>query len=216
MRWAAGRPVLRRYWRAGRISLINVMTVVSDDDRGVRLWQPAGVPYWRLMTADGRTHHAGTVDSLGPMTLEPREWTGSGVMPFQPAGGEPWSVWWFFGGDRGTFEGWYVNLEDPWRRWDDGAVAGVDTADHALDITVAPDRSWEWKDEDEFADKTGERGYWSTAEAAEIRAAGERVVKLIEAATFPFDGTWCDIRPTDLPAADGFPTRPDGWDRPRA
>jgi hypothetical protein len=150
------------------------------------------------------------------MTLEPREWTGSGVMPFQPAGGEPWSVWWFFGGDRGTFEGWYVNLEDPWRRWDDGAVAGVDTADHALDITVAPDRSWEWKDEDEFADKTGERGYWSTAEAAEIRAAGERVVKLIEAATFPFDGTWCDIRPTDLPAADGFPTRPDGWDRPRA
>jgi hypothetical protein len=187
---------------------------VADDEVGLRLWQPAGVAFWRQMTADGRTHHDGTFDELGPMELAELTWTGSSIMPFLPAGGEPWSVWWFFAAGTGEFQGWYVNLEDPPARWDDGPgrAAGVDTADHALDIRVAPDRSWSWKDEYEFAAKTGAPGYWTAAEAATIRATGERLVARIEAGAFPFDGTWCDFRPNP---AWGPPARPDGWDRPR-
>jgi len=211
--FATGRTVLRRYWRAGRISFYNVMTVVADDERGLRLWQPDNVPYWRLMTPDGRTHHDGTVDGLGPMALTERTWTGSGIMPYLPPGGEPWSVWWFFTPETGDFRGWYVNLEDPYRRWDDGRAAGIDSADHALDIWVEPDRTWRWKDEEEFANKTGHPHYWSLAQAAAIRATGERLVERIEAPRFPFDGTWCDFRPDP---SWPVPRRPPGWDRPRA
>lgn len=211
--FASGRTVLRRYWRAGRISFFNAMTLVADDAQGLRLWQPAGVPYWRLMTPDGRTHHDGALDELGELSLTELTWEGSAIMPFLPAGGEPWSVWWFFAADTGAFQGWYVNLEDPYRRWDDGEAAGVDTADHALDVWVAPDRSWRWKDEAEFAEKTGHPDYWDRAEAARIRATGERMIALAEAGRFPFDGTWCDFRPE---RSWPVPRRPAGWDRPRA
>jgi hypothetical protein len=214
MGFEAGRTVLRRYWRGGRISWIGSYVVVGDDERGLRIWQPAGVSYWRLMTPDGRTHHDGTIDELGPTELTAQPWIGGPVMPFHPADGSPWSVWWFFDEQTGDFDGWYVNLEDPFRRWDDGGVAGIDTADHALDIVVAPDRSWRWKDEDELAAKTGSRHYWDAAGAATIRENGLAVIELIEAGKFPFDGTWCDLRPEptwQVPAE-----RPPGWDRPQA
>jgi hypothetical protein len=50
-------------------------------------------------------------------------------------------------------------------------------------------------------------------QAAEIRSEGERVVADIEAARFPFDGSWLDFRPDE---AWPLPTLPaEGWDRPR-
>jgi hypothetical protein len=81
---------------------------------------------------------------------------------------------------------WYVNLQAPPIPWTDGDLAGIDTFDHALDIVVAPDRQWRWKDENE---------YWTVERAEHIRAEGERVIQDIDAAAFPFDGTWCDFRP---------------------
>lgn len=212
MNLAPGRTVLRRYWRAGRIGFVNVMHVIADDERGLRLWQPIGGTYWRMMTDDGRTHHDGTIDELGELTLTPLTWQGSGILAFMPPD-QPYSVWWFFTAD-GAFTGWYVNLEDPVRRWDDGAVAGVDTADHALDIVVAPDCSWRWKDEDEFVAKTGHPLYWTAQEAAAIRGRGERLITLVETGQFPFDGTWCDVAPA--PSWAPLEALPDGWDRPRA
>jgi len=209
-----GRVALRRYWRAGRISFLNVMTVVADDARGLRLWQSVGAPFAVLTAADGRTQHDGAIDELGPMTLAEKAWVGSDVMVFHPAERPPWTVWWFFDEDHGGFQGWYVNLEEPIDRWDDGALVGVDTADHALDIWVEPDRSWRWKDEGEFAAKIGHPLYWNESEAAKIRAAGCAAIDLVEAGKFPFDGSWCDLAggpPRPVPTR-----RPDGWDRPRA
>jgi hypothetical protein len=210
-RFAPGRTVVRRYWRGGRIGFLNAMRVVADDERGLRLWQPAGAPYWRLMTPDGRTHHAATIDRLGDVSLTELTWQGSDMLVFMPPG-EAWSVWFFFT-PGGAFMQWYVNLEDPFRRWDDGAAAGVDTADHALDIRVTPDGAWRWKDEDEFAEKTGHPLYWTPAEAAAIRARGEALAARAEAKEFPFDGTWCDFVPDPSWSR---PQRPPGWDRPRA
>jgi hypothetical protein len=210
-RFAPGRTVVRRYWRGGRIGFLNAMRVVADDERGLRLWQPAGAPYWRLMTPDGRTHHAATIDRLGDVSLTELTWQGSDMLVFMPPG-EAWSVWFFFT-PGGAFMQWYVNLEDPFRRWDDGAAAGVDTADHALDIRVTPDGAWRWKDEDEFAEKTGHPLYWTPAEAAAIRARGVALAARAEAKEFPFDGTWCDFVPDPSWSR---PQRPPGWDRPRA
>lgn len=90
----AGRTVVRRYWRAGRIGFLNAVRVVADDERGLRLWQPAGTKYWRLLTPDGRTHHDGTIDQLGDLTLTELTWRGSDMLVFMPLG-EAWSVWFF-------------------------------------------------------------------------------------------------------------------------
>ena len=205
MRFAPGQTILRRYFRGDRVTFLNVCRVLADDERGLRMWLPIGTPFWRRLTPDGRDAHTASVEEMAAAPLGELSWDGSHVMVFM-APGTAHSIWWFFGPD-GEFNGWYGNLEAPYARWD----GGVDTEDHALDLWFAPDRTWRWKDEDEFAARIGV--FWSEDEAAGIRAEGERLVKLFEAGDFPFDGTWCDL---PLPEPGPALVRPDGWDRPRA
>ena len=71
---------------------------------------------------------------------------------------------------------------------------------------MAPGRQWRWKDEHEYLERAGHPDYWTLEQAGDIRD--------IEAAAFPFDGTWCDFRPDP---AWRLPASPDtGWDRVRA
>ncbi len=66
-----------------------------------------------------------------------------------------------------------------------------------------PDRSWEWKDEEEFVERLAfPEHYWVTDEAA-VRAEGERVIKQIEAARVPVRRHLGRLR-----------TRPLGWSAP--
>lgn len=210
MRFAPGEVMLRRFWRGGRITFLQLTRVVADDEHGLRLWLPAGYPYWRIVGEDGRTHHDTTVDQLGAARLTRHTWTGSDVMMWLPTD-EAYSVWWFW--SDGNFDGWHVNLEEPYQRWADRGCAGVDSADHALDLRITADRRWQWKDEDEFQAKTGHPMYWTQAQADRIRATGTRLATLAERGAFPFDGTWCGYRPD---AGWTVPALPPGADRPRA
>jgi hypothetical protein len=206
MGFAPGQTILRRYFRGERLSFVNVCRVLADDDLGLRMWLPIGTPFWRLLTPDGRDGHEASVDEMHEARLGELAWKGSHVMVFMPPR-VAHSVWWFFS-PGGTFEGWYGNLEAVYGRWS----GGIDIADQALDLRFAPDRSWQWKDEDEFEERIGHPLFWSAEQAVEIRAEGERLVKLAEAGEFPFDGTWCDLRPdSSWPVL----TRPDCWDAPR-
>ena len=99
------------------------------------------------------------------------------------------SVLWFFEPD-GTFRNWYVNLEIPRGRTEHT----TDRVDGALDVVVAPDRTWHWKDEDEAAAAIA-CGRLTEPDLARLRAEGERHAALAEAGKFPYDGTWCDFRP---------------------
>jgi hypothetical protein len=85
------------------------------------------------------------------------------------------------------FLGWYVNLQAPLVIRDDK----FDTTDLALDIWIAPDGSWRWKDEDEFA-HAQELGVLDAKRAAAVRSEGERVV-----AQQPWPTGWEDWRPPD-------------------
>ncbi|BAL88999.1 hypothetical protein AMIS_37790 [Actinoplanes missouriensis 431] len=89
----------------------------------------------------------------------------------------------------------------------------TDTFDHALDIVVTPDRQWRWKDEHEYLERAGHPDYWTVEQAADIRAEGDCVTRDINAAAFPFDGTWCDFRPDVTWVSPTLPHT--GWDRPR-
>jgi hypothetical protein len=97
-----------------------------------------------------------------------------------------------------AFEGWYVNLQDPFRR----TPIAFETRDHALDIVVRPDGSWLWKDEDDLELAT-RLGVFTPDEAIAIRAEGERVL-----AEWPFPTGWEDWRPEPGVA---LPTLPRSW-----
>ncbi|MBO4210661.1 DUF402 domain-containing protein [Micromonospora echinofusca] len=213
MRFEPGRLILHRNVRRGRIGWVRPARVVRDDDRGLLLWLARHTPVVDEVADDGRGMR--TMPFAEWITRSYRlrvvEWHGPALLMFLPAGAAH-SVWWFRDPVTDVFANWYVNLEEPGVRWDDGAVAGVDVVDQDLDVVARRDRSWAWKDEEEFAERLAFPEHYWVPDPAAVRAEGERVVKLIEAGQFPFDGTWCDFRPD--PSWTPPRELPVGWDRP--
>ena len=211
MRFTPGREVLYRNIEGPRLASVRPCRVISDDDRGLLLWLASGAPVVIEVAKDGRgIRDMPFSEWIGlPTELRHETWQGPGVLKFIPPDADH-SVW-FFRDDQGAFAGWYVNLEERALRWDDGSVAGVDVIDQDLDVVVRPDRSWVWKDEDEFTERLAfPDHYWVHDEAA-VRAEGLRVIRLVEAGEFPFDGTWTSFQPSPLwPVPSSLPS---GWDR---
>jgi hypothetical protein len=206
--------IVRRFLQPdGRIAAAQSARVIADDDRGLALWLELGAARMRRTTLDGTpTRHLPVRDELATATmLSPATWGPYRSLVLIPPDATH-SVSWSWTAD-GTFHGWYVNLESPPAHW----WGGVDVQDRALDLRVRPDRSWEWKDEQEFADRTGDPLFFDADTAAAIRAEGHRVAQAASQARFPFDGEWRDFRPDpswppttlpawwDVPAAGGTP-----------
>ncbi|GAA2671523.1 DUF402 domain-containing protein [Actinoplanes palleronii] len=214
MPFDTGRPVLYRNFSGDRLVTVRLCRVITDDDRGLLIWLARGAAVTVDVAVDGR----GVRDmpfaewATTPRELVPSTWSGPGVLKFLPPGADH-SVW-FFRTAEGVFDGWYVNLEEHAVRWDDGALAGVDVIDQDLDVVIAPDRTWRWKDEDEFAERLAVPEHYWVPDPDAVRAEGRRVIKRIEAGEFPFDGTWTDFRPD--PAWPVPASMPAGWDRPGA
>jgi hypothetical protein len=138
-----------------------------------------------------------------PLQLGDARWVDSSVLWLaRPGAAHAIGVFWQ--GDDREFVGWYGNLQAPLQR----TPIGFDTSDRVLDVTIAPNRSWQWKDEDEFT-IVQERGVVSSAEAVAIRAEGERVIAALEANHWPFNAGWERWRPDP---AWPIPSMPDGWD----
>lgn len=214
MTFAPDRLLLHRDTHHGWIAFVHPTRVISDDDRGLLVWLARGSVVAVERTLDDRGPRDMPFPEWVAAPKRPRltSWRGPGVLRFFPAG-EAHSVW-FFRNDDGDFINYYVNLEETAIRWDDGDVAGIDVIDQDLDIVVTPDRRWEWKDEDEFAERLAfPEHYWVPDEAA-VWAEARKVIKRIEAAEFPFDGTWTDFRPD--PSWSTPTELPPGWDRPVA
>ncbi|MEH0972786.1 DUF402 domain-containing protein [Micromonospora sp. CPCC 205546] len=212
MRFEPGRLIVHRNVRRGRIGWVRAARVVSDDDRGLLLWVARDSPVASEVTEAGLGMRAVPFTEWisSSYRLATGRWDGPSVLKFLPAGAAH-SVWWFRDAhDR--FATWYVNLEEPGVRWDDGTLAGVDMVDQDLDVVVRPDRGWEWKDEGEFVERLAFPDHYWVPDADAVRAEGKRVIALAEAGEFPFDGTWCDFTPPpDWIVPDELPP---GWDRP--
>ncbi|MFD4033385.1 DUF402 domain-containing protein [Streptomyces sp. NPDC058637] len=185
----------------GHLSSSVPVRLVERTDEAQLVWLETGTPMWRT-DLPGGAHLRDIPPQDRPAAGYPAKadrWPLGSALIHQPTGAGH-AVFWFFG-RRQKFRGWYVNLERRVHHGED-----IDVVDHELDIEVAPDRNWRWKDERSFAEKTGHPAYWSADEAAGIRTEGERVARLADAGTFPFDGSWCDFRPpahwTTPPRAD--------------
>ncbi|MET9424206.1 MULTISPECIES: DUF402 domain-containing protein [unclassified Streptomyces] len=210
-RWEPGDHILWRYrghatGRAGRaFHICRPVTVVQDTDELLAVWMAPGTECVKPVIADGTPVHEEPLDTryTAPRTTARTRWSGNGVLKLaQP--GLPWSVWLFWEHDW-QFRSWYVNLEEPRTRWS----GGVDSEDHYLDISVYPDRSWLWRDEDEF-EQAQRVGLMDARTARGVREAGRAAVEVIRAWGAPFSDGWEGWRPDP---AWHVPALPADWDR---
>jgi hypothetical protein len=213
MRLTPGRVVAHRHFTRDELAWAPMTRVVRHDERGLLLWLSSGSPVVRQVSRDGATPRDMPFAAWTTVakTIRTDVYRGPATLKLIPPGAAH-AVWWLFDPD-GAFAAWYVNLEEPAVIWNDGALAGVDVTDQDLDIRVWPDRTWEWKDDDELAERMEFPDHYWVHDAAAVRDEGRRVIPRIEKGEYPFDGTWCDFRPD--PGWRWPETVPEGWDRPR-
>ncbi len=195
-RWRPGEVIPIRHVQDGVVRFAEAVTVVEDRPERLVVFAPVGCAM-QWSTIDWATG-----EFRGPDPL--RRHTTDALKIIEPDAQHTTSL--FFAEGMGPLICWYVDLEEPTRR----AGGGLVTFDRSLDIVVAPDRRWRWKDEDHFAHI--QRFGWITPKrAGELWAEGERVVKRIEAGEAPFDSEWLDWRPDP---AWPIPELPDDWATP--
>lgn len=143
-RFRCGDAILyRELDENGRIIDVKPVTVVEDSDAMTLLWLPLGTPSKKPVLSFDTPHR-------------PRDWVNRTWMLADSVWrwaelliivrpGEFRATWVRWSAD-GVFQGWYVNLQSKLTR----TRLGFDFRDHQLDIIVDPERSWTWKDRDEF------------------------------------------------------------------
>jgi hypothetical protein len=193
-RWQRGDQILWTYTNPAHPGLLDQrpVTVIADDDRHLAVWLESGTPMLHHVLADGsgiRTAD-GPARFGAPRAQGCKRWQGAGIVAvFQP--GADYSMW-FFDNPNGTGrrDSFYVNLEEPFTRFDRGIL----TADHVLDIVVDAQGRYRLKDEDEL-EFALEAEMFSTEKVARIRAAADSAIADIEAWVFPFDSNYPDFQP---------------------
>ena len=185
--WQPGDQIALRFTWIGELSWVSPVTVVEDSSELIALYLAMDTPIKRPVGDDGqpipRFQIAERPDEE-PLRLGDARWTGSSVL-WLARPGDAHAIGVFWSGAEREFEGWYANLQAPLQR----TAIGFDTSDHVLDVTIAPDRTWQWKDEDEFA-IVQQRGLILPPAARAIRAEGERVIAAVNANQSPFNAGW--------------------------
>lgn len=102
-----------------------------------------------------------------------------------------WHATWLRWSPDWSFQDWYVNLQEPFVRSEHGFLV----RDLQLDIVVAPDRTWRWKDVADL-DRSVELGVIGGPAAERARTEAARMVADIEAGKEPFTLERTNWRPT--------------------
>jgi hypothetical protein len=154
--------------------------VVADEPDLLATYLPEGATF----SFPAHEHELGAHPWQGRGT-----WEGHGVLMLQRPG-EPYAVWHFWHGPERVFEGWYVNLQEPFRR----TPIGYDTHDLELDIWMPAGEMWSFKD-DELLDTRVAEGRFTPAEVMEIRALGAEIGAMLDAGTQWWDTSWSRWEP---------------------
>jgi Protein of unknown function (DUF402) len=163
--------------------------VVEDTSTLLALYMPEGSPLGFADDFFGNPH---------PWSDRDR-WHGHGVLQLQRPG-ESHAVWVFWHGVPREFRGWYVNLQEPFRR----TGRGFDTQDLELDIVVALDGTWRYKD-DQTLEGWVRRGRWTREEVAAIRREGAVIVADLDAGRRWWDDAWGEWEPDPAWVAPDLP-----------
>lgn len=198
----AGSLIIAREVWDGLLWAARPAVVVSDDGEELVHWSPAGVMgcFATSRFFPDREHLPREERQL--VSLESRQWHYRGA----PARGTSLSFirsgsWasiaatWY---PDGRFAHWYVNFQLPMQRW----ARGYDTLDLVLDIVVAPNGSWKWKDVQPFQAAI-QRGIFDPSVEEAVKAEAERVEREVAARTGPFSPAWAEW------------VAPEGWSSPQ-
>jgi len=204
-RWNSGQTVVLQEVWGEKLWSARPVRVVEDRPDFIALWCPEGTPVkgpiapWR----PGRT--AGAEFFVAMLTHQDWmfgdfAWPTSNLMLIRPGDWHAVLVSWTSAGET---MGWYVNFQRPFRR----TAHGIQTMDLMLDLIVDGDRSWKWKDEDEF-EALVTTGIITEVEARHVRAEAHAILARIEANDQPFCEPWHDWRPSPSWTT---PPLPDDW-----
>lgn len=191
-RWKRGDSILWTYTNPDFPGLVDQrpVTVVADDDQHLAVWLAPGSRMLHQVLADGSSIRSveGTRRFTEPRAQAVKDWVGSGILAvFQPD--TMYSVW-FFESESGLHDSYYINIEAPLVRTD----TGIETSDLVLDVVVAADRSYRYKDEDELA-FAHQAGLFSDGDVATIRQAASDAVDDVTAWRFPFNAGYEVFQP---------------------
>jgi hypothetical protein len=200
----AGQTIVLRALDHMHRPLIGIpVTVVEDARELVAIHLRPGIRVQWYSGADmGGPRGRGILEWHGEH--EERNWLGSELLILKRPG-EWHSVQIMWTPGERTFLGWYINMEEPSRR----TARGFDIRDLELDIEIAPDLSWHWKDEDVFEWAIDE-GRIPRADRSLIQAEGEQALQRVLRREPPFDRDWETWRPDPTWV---LPTLPSDWDR---
>ncbi|MBV9539631.1 MAG: DUF402 domain-containing protein [Alphaproteobacteria bacterium] len=194
MTWRSGQTTMARYvWRDGKVYFGGPNIVVEDSAQRTVLYTPMGTPVMRSPI----DYQAGT---LGEPHLESWRWTNN-LRILEPGSGYCVSA--MYSGADHSFLCWYIDMIEPIRRTRDGFVLW----DLALDIVVAPDFSWQMKDEDHFAAMPA-HGWITPERAGQVRRDVQHAITRIESRGAPFNEHWPNWRPDPSWT---IPAMPDDW-----
>ena len=143
--FGVGQVIAKREVWDGRVWLTHPVRVDSDDGDG-----SGGV--LALVLEDGSPFTFDDQRPAHPWAVHDA-WRGPTVLQLRRPG-DWYSVWKFFGSaaEGHPFRGWYLNIERPVIRSNDG----IDTDDLELDLVIDPDGTRHWKDVDQLAPRLAE------------------------------------------------------------
>ena len=100
------------------------------------------------------------------------------------------AIWLFWHGPERAFHGWYVNVQEPFRR----TAEGYDTQDLELDIWLPREGGWVLKD-DELLDVRVREGRFTQDQARAARREAARITAGLDAGRRWWDDAWAEWRP---------------------
>jgi hypothetical protein len=193
MRWKQGEIVVRReIWR-GTPWLASPVVVVEDAPDLLVTYLPEEARFAFPRSADGRPHPWSGRGS----------WAGHGVLMLQRPG-EAYAVWHFWEGPGRRFAGWYLNLQEPFRR----TSVGYDTQDLELDVWIPVGERWRFKDEETLDERVRE-GRYTEEQVEATRALGAEIGAMLDRGAHWWDDHWTSFEPDTAWRAPAFP---DGWE----
>jgi len=198
MPWKPGESVVRREVLRDKPWLATTVLVVADEPDLLASYIPEGAPFgfpegeWPTTNGLHPWHGRGL-------------WEGHGVLMLQRPG-DRCAVWHFWDGPEREFAGWYLNLQEPFRR----TSLGYDTQDLELDVWIPADGcgSWSFKDDEQLEERVRE-GRFTADEIVAIRAEGSRIGVMLDAGERWWDDSWSRWSPPDEWTAQPLPK---GWD----
>lgn len=201
-----GRTIVLQDVYGGRVWSARPMMVVADEGEFVALWAPKGSirkvptnPASRERLATRAERFAMSLTLLDWVHVD-NEWDVDSLWLMREG---DWHATWVCWREWELW-GWYINLQEPFTR----TPLGFQTMDLELDVVIEADRSWRYKDRDEFEMLAG-RGLIAPERAAAARSEAERVLENLRADAPPFSEDWASWRPDP---AWRPPVLVDGWD----